>query len=130
MSIFNTPSFMDWTPNVTTAAPMTISALTIAFAKFAVSGGICNFIYNLSFTIGGVVAVQIISISLPLVSGLGLASAFAVASTVNNGTVVVGRSRVLLSTQTIDTSKTNGVGDVAWVAGACALSGSGFYPLA
>jgi len=130
MSIFNSPSFSDWTPVVSTAAPMTITAVTIVFAKYALIGSVCQFIYSVSFTIGGVVAVQVISVSLPVVSSAGLTSAFAVANTTANGAVVVGRSRVLLSTQTIDTNKTNGAGDVAWVAGAGALSGSGFYPIA
>ena len=129
MSIFTTLPSILWTPTVTTAAPMTVAAITINLGRFGIFGQWCFFGFNITLTIGGVLAAQTIDLTLPAPSSIAAASLATVANTLNGGALNVARSGVLFGPQSMFVIKSNGVVDVAWAAGATILVGTGMYPL-
>lgn len=130
MSIFTTLPALAWTPIVTTAAPMTavLTANSVA-TRYGIFGGWCFFSYNVSITIGGVLAAQVINLSFPVQSSIVVNSIAHVSNGFNGGVSNIIRGGIQFTNQQIFIIKSNGVNDVAWAAGASVFVGNGFYPL-
>lgn len=131
MSIFPTPAVFDYLPTVTTTSPMTVTLNTVNLAKYAVIGGLCWLAWNLTVTISGTVSAASLEISLPIPSSLASGAGLAfVANVTNGGATNIGRARFNAAIQSVGIFRTNGVNDVAWVAGAGGnLNGQGIYIL-
>jgi len=130
MSISTSLSALLWSPIVTTAAPMTAALNSVnQGTRYGVFGGWCFFSYNLSITIGGVLAAQVINLSFPAPSGIVANSVAHVSNGFNGGVSNVIRGGIQFTNQQIFLIKSNGVNDVAWAAGASIFVGNGFYPL-
>ena len=130
MSIFQTLPAIPWSPIVGTAAPMTVTGITInAPTRYGLHGGWCFYSYNISLTIGGTLGVQSININFPVNSQIVTAALAVTGSIANGGVGSWSRALTIFSAQQIQIFKNNGAGDVAWLAGATVLLGTGFYPL-
>lgn len=109
MSIFLNPGILQtWTPIVTAAAPMTISALAINYAYYYLVGDMVFYDVRVRFTTGGARSLQVnISAPEPMFNpgfnGVG------VATIVDAGAVLIGRVATELSVNNIAVLRPDGV---------------------
>lgn len=127
MSIFPGLSFINWTPTVTTTAPMTLSNITINLAKYALHDSACFFYFHISFTPGGTLSAASIDLTPPVIISNVTNFNYIFVAQIFTGVAILARGIIGVTSNQLRIAKASDAGDVAWAAVASSIQGEGFY---